>query len=109
MTSPLDLPLCTDFPRDEVLAKEEVSDLCSPAARLSDQRIGGPPAMHRESGLQLSGPKYFLPEIVYAPSDVDPDEVLNVPDSCPSQECLDVDLEVPVEARSAYIRGMWQA
>ena len=38
----------------------------------------------------ISGPKYFVPDVVYAPSDVDPQEVLCIPDgSEPSQECLE--------------------
>ena len=28
----------------------------------------------------VTGPKYFVPDVVYAPSEVDPDDVLNIPD-----------------------------
>ena len=85
------LQLCTDFPRDEGLVKEEESEV----------HVSDPLWAHRGSGCRLTGPKYFLPEIVYAPSDVDPDEVLNVPDSCPSQERLDVD---PLTSTESMLR-----
>ena len=96
--SPVGLPKCTDFPRDEGLVKEEDCDSPLPGARSMAQQDRDLPRKHKSSGPQLTGPRYFLPEVVYAPSDVDPNEVLNVPDSCPSQECLDAGVEAPTEA-----------
>ena len=44
------------------------------------------PMIEREAPeVTLTGPKYSVPDIVYAPSDVDPEEVLHVPDDTPSQ------------------------
>ena len=89
--SPVDLPQCTDFPREEVLVKKEECDSPLLEARPTTQYAKVLPQKREGPGLQLTGPRYFLPEVVYAPSDVDPNDVLNVPDSCPSQERLDAE------------------
>ena len=51
---------------------------------------------HETQQMTITGPKYFVPDIVYAPSDVEPEEVLNIPeDSLPQQEPRGMDRSPP--------------
>ena len=95
---PHTLPPCTDFPRDECSVKDEEGASFFQERDLLDWHAGNFCAGRRDSRFQLTGPKYFVPDVIYAPSDVDPHEVLNVPDSCPSQERLGTDLNTPTES-----------
>ena len=96
--SPVDLPRCTVFPREEVPVKKEECHSPRQEARPTTQHANVLPRKREGPGLQLTGPRYFLPEVVYAPSDVDPNDVLNVPDSCLIQERLDAGVDAPAEA-----------
>ena len=102
---------CTDFPRDEASVKQEEFD-GDPQSNCSSQAGGARKgSLHKlGAGVQISGPRYFVPDIVYAPSDVDPAEILHIPDeSCPSQECLSIRREdvaqFPLRLRSWNVAG----
>ena len=102
-------PPCIDFPRDEGgFSHEHVGD--------RTQFLEGDPAdechVKEESNPGLiTGPRYFVPEVVYAPSDVDPEDILYIPDdSCPNQERLEADSQsmtsVSLQLHSWNVAGM---
>ena len=85
---------CTDFEgtrNDHPLPVKEEPDEFMSISCGAGERFS-PPTCDPCRGAPITGPKYFIPDIVYAPSDVDPADVLHIPeDSPPSQQNLEVD------------------
>ena len=91
-----DARVCTELPRDELKASlpassRNVSSLLRPEVTESTRRVAQGLARSHLDPL-VSGPAYCVPDIVYAPSDVDPGDVLHVPDS-PQSSQQNVDTE----------------
>ena len=106
---------CTAFDRDDRDCRTPDSPSCaipqSERFSCSDGKNGPRSSIPFPPRSCISGPRYFVPDVIYAPSDVDPAEVLNIPEnSPPSQECLEAETQPrvvsPLHLASWNVAGM---
>ena len=96
--------LCTDFDREDRAFSSQVDPQCAtlpPRGEADQDRVKtSQVCTYSRQGPTITGPRLFVPDVVYAPSDVDPAEVLHIPDnSQPSQQHLAVEGQERVVAQ----------